>query len=88
MSREMRRRLTGVVVSDKMQKTIVVRVERSIRHPLYKKVMKRGKNYAAHDETNTAHVGDLVEIIETRPMSRTKRWSLEQIVKKAAGGEQ
>lgn len=87
MSREMRRRLTGVVVSDKMRKTIVVRVERSIRHPLYKKVLKRGKNYSAHDESNSAHVGDLVEIVETSPISRTKRWALGQIVKKAGGGE-
>jgi small subunit ribosomal protein S17 len=80
---ENRRRLTGVVVSDKMQKTIIVRVERSIRHPLYRKVLKRGKNYACHDEKNEAKPGDLVQMIEWRPLSATKRWMLESVVRKA-----
>ena len=64
-SEDRRRRLTGVVVSDKMEKTIVVNVERSIRHPLYKKVLRRSKRYQAHDDTGTAKQGDTVEIIET-----------------------
>ena len=83
MSMEKRRRLVGVVVSDKMQKTIVVRVERTLRHPIYQKVLRRGKNYKAHDEGNTAHEGDLVQIVESRPLSADKRWALEQIVRKA-----
>jgi small subunit ribosomal protein S17 len=82
MSEERRRRLTGVVVSDKMQKTIVVRVERTVRHPVYKKVLTRGKNYKAHDEANSAHEGDVVQIVEHRPLSRTKRWMLEKVVQK------
>jgi small subunit ribosomal protein S17 len=83
MSLEKRRRLVGVVVSDKMAKTIVVRVDRTIRHPLYQKVLRRGKNFKAHDEANSAHEGDLVQIVESRPLSATKRWKLEQIVRKA-----
>ncbi len=83
MRQEKRRRLVGVVVSDKMAKTIVVRVDRTIRHPVYQKVLRRGKNFKAHDETNSAHEGDLVQIVESRPLSATKRWMLEQIVRKA-----
>ena len=83
MSMETRRRLPGTVVSDKMQKTIIVRVERSIRHSLYKKVLQRGKNYACHDEKNEAKPGDLVQIVEWRPLSASKRWMLESIVRKA-----
>ncbi len=83
MSMETRRRLVGTVVSDKMEKTIIVRVERSIRHPLYKKVLKRGKNYACHDEKNEAKPGDLVQMVEWRPLSRSKRWMLEQVMRKA-----
>ena len=82
MSMETRRRLTGVVVSDKMDKTIVVRVDRTIRHRVYQKVLRRSKNYKAHDENGTAHMGDLVKIVESRPLSATKRWALEQIVRK------
>lgn len=81
-SEDRRRRLTGVVVSDKMEKTIVVNVERSIRHPLYKKVLRRSKRYQAHDDTGTAKQGDTVEIIETKPISANKRWALVQVVKK------
>ena len=72
----------GYVVSDKMQKTIVVRVERTVRHPVYRKVLTRGKNYKAHDETNAAHEGDTVQIVENPPISKTKRWMLEKIVQK------
>jgi small subunit ribosomal protein S17 len=81
-SEDRRRRLTGVVVSDKMEKTIVVNVERSIRHPLYKKVLRRSKRYQAHDDTGTAKQGDTVEIIETKPISANKRWALVQVLKK------
>ena len=81
-SEDRRRRLIGVVVSDKMEKTIVVNVERSIRHPLYKKVLRRSKRYQAHDDTGTAKQGDTVEIIETKPISANKRWALVQVIKK------
>ena len=66
----------GVVVSDKMDKTIVVKVERLVRHPLVKKIMKRSKKYHVHDADNTCKIGDMVEIVECRPMSRTKTWRL------------
>jgi small subunit ribosomal protein S17 len=80
MSEERKRRLVGVVVSDKMQKTIVVEIERQIRHPVYKKVIRRSKNYKAHDETNTAKQGDTVQIVEHNPISKTKRWMLEKVI--------
>jgi small subunit ribosomal protein S17 len=80
-SRKMR---IGVVVSDRQDKTIVVRVDRRTAHPLYKKVITRAKKYYAHDEANEARVGDRVEIAETRPLSRTKRWRLHSIVQRAA----
>lgn len=85
MSEERRRRLIGVVVSDKMQKTIVVRVERTFRHPVYKKVLTRSKNYKAHDEQEQARAGDTVQIVEHRPISKTKRWMLESILEKKEG---
>ncbi len=81
--RDRRRLLSGVVVSDKMDKTVVVQVERSFRHPLYGKVVRRRKKYMAHDEGNECRVGDLVEIRESRPLSRRKRWAVERIVKRA-----
>jgi len=81
MAEERRRRLTGLVVSDKMQKTIVVRVERTVRHPLYKKVLTRSKKYKAHDERDQAREGDLVQIVEHRPISKTKRWMLEKVIR-------
>ena len=71
-----RRVLQGVVVSDKRDKTVTVLVERRVMHPLYKKFIKRSKRYQAHDETNSAKVGDTVRIIETRPISKTKSWVL------------
>jgi small subunit ribosomal protein S17 len=74
---------TGTVVSDKMDKTIVVRVETRMPHPLYGKIVRRSKRYTAHDENNQCGVGDLVRIMETRPISRTKRWRLMEIVEKA-----
>ncbi len=74
----------GTVVSDKMDKTVVVRVERLTRHPQYNRVMKRAKKFKAHDELNQCSVGDIVEIIETRPLSKDKRWRVTEIVRKAA----
>jgi small subunit ribosomal protein S17 len=75
--------LTGRVVSDKMDKTVTVLVERKVKHPLYGKVMVRSKKYHAHDETNEFHEGDLVEICETRPLSRTKAWRVSRLIEKA-----
>lgn len=69
-----KRVLTGVVVSDKADKTVIVRVERRVMHPVYKKFITRSKKYAAHDETNACKAGDSVRIEECRPMSKTKRW--------------
>ena len=73
----------GYVVSDKMQKTIVVEVEDRVKHPLYGKVIRRTSKVKAHDEQNSAGIGDLVVISETRPLSATKRWRLVEIVEKA-----
>jgi small subunit ribosomal protein S17 len=70
--------MQGVVVSDKMDKTVVVRVERRVMHPLYKKFINRSKKYAAHDEGNACKIGDLVSIRETRPLSKRKRWEVVQ----------
>lgn len=78
------RTLVGRVVSDKMDKTIIVRVERLYRHRLYRKVIKASKKYKAHDEGNTCHVGDLVRIAESRPLSHEKRWVLREIVEKGS----
>jgi len=73
----------GVVVSDKMDKTVVVAVTRSFRHPLYDKTIRRTKKYMAHDEENACRVGDRVEIVETRPLSRRKRWRVRAILERA-----
>ena len=77
------RKLTGRVVSDKMNKTVTVLVERKVKHPLYGKFVRRSKKYHAHDENNEFHPGDLVLIEETRPMSRTKTWKVVKLVEKA-----
>ena len=74
---------TGIVVSNKMDKTIIVRVERMAEHPLYGKRIKRAKKYVAHDAENTCGMGDEVRIRETRPLSKTKRWELVEIMRKA-----
>ncbi len=74
---------TGVVESDKMEKTIVVRVTTKVLHPLYKKYITTSKKYMAHDESGEAGIGDTVRIIESRPMSKRKKWSLTEIVEKA-----
>lgn len=73
---------TGIVVSDKMQKTITVRVERLTRHPLYGKIIRQYKKFKVHDENNSAKAGDQVKIIETRPLSKEKCWNLVEVVKK------
>lgn len=77
-----RRRLTGRVVSNKMNKTVVVAVDVAKRHRLYDKVIHITRKFYVHDEENTAHEGDLVQIVESRPMSKTKRWALETIIDK------
>ena len=84
--KERRKRLTGHVVSDKMDKTVVVLVERLMRHPRYGKVLRRTKKYKAHDEQNACRVGDLVRIVESRPLSREKRWRVEEVLKRADAG--
>ena len=73
----------GLVVSDKMDKTVVVAVEDRFKHPMYGKVMVRSKKYHAHNEGNSAKAGDLVEIVETRPVSRTKTWAVTSVLEKA-----
>lgn len=78
-----RKTRVGTVVSDKMQKTVVVSVERRYAHPLYGKQVTRSKKYHAHDETNDSHVGDKVRITETRPLSKLKRWRVSEIVERA-----
>ena len=75
---------TGVVVSNKMQKSIVVAVEQQVRHGLYGKTEKQTSKFMAHDEEGVAKIGDTVEIVETRPMSRRKRWALKRVVRQAA----
>jgi small subunit ribosomal protein S17 len=74
---------TGVVISDKMDKTVLIRIDRQVRHALYDKTVKRSSKLAAHDETNDAHVGDTVRVMETRPLSKSKRWRVVEIVERA-----
>lgn len=81
--RNLRKTRVGMVVSDKMDKTIVVAVKDSVRHPLYKKIIKRTVRFKAHDEKNECGVGDRVEIMETRPLSKDKRWRLGKVIEKA-----
>ena len=81
--RNMRRTRVGVVVSDKMDKTVVVAVEQAVRHPLYGKTMRRSANFKAHDELNECSVGDRVRIMQTRPLSKQKRWRVMEIIEKA-----
>lgn len=83
MERGRRRSVTGTVVSDKMDKTITVTVARRLRHPVYGKFVTTTKKYHAHDEKNECGVGDEVRLMETRPLSRSKRWRVVEIVKKA-----
>ena len=81
--RNRRRSITGIVASDKMDKSRVVVVERNIKHPLYKKYVKKTSKFIAHDENNDSHTGDTVRLMETRPMSKRKRWRLVEIVERA-----
>ena len=82
---ERRKQRAGTVVSNKMDKTVVVLVERLVKHPKYRKYLKTRKKYKAHDEKNTCQMGDQVEIIETRPLSRDKRWAVRSILRRAVG---
>jgi len=79
-SRGIRKSKVGMVVSDRMDKTVVVRVERLVPHPVYKKYVKRRTTYKAHDEQNEYRVGDRVEIVETRPVSKEKRWRVSRLI--------
>lgn len=79
-----RKTRTGIVVSDKMDKTVVVKVDRIVKHPVYNKYIKRSANYKAHDKDNSCQVGDRVLIVETRPLSKDKRWQVRQIIEKSA----
>ena len=81
--RNLRKTRVGVVVSDKMDKTIVVAVKDSVQHPLYKKILKRTKKFKVHDENNECGVGDTIRVMETRPLSHDKRWRLVEIIEKA-----
>ena len=83
MERALRKTRVGIVSSDKMDKTIVVSIRDSVKHPLYNKVIKRTVKFKAHDENNECRIGDKVEIMETRPLSRDKRWRLVRIIEKA-----
>ena len=81
--RNLRKTRVGIVVSDKMNKTIVVAVKDNVKHPLYNKIIKRTYKLKAHDETNDAHIGDTVRVMETRPLSKDKRWRLVEIMERA-----
>ena len=83
IDRNLRKQKTGVVVSNKMDKTISVKVERRLMHPLYGKFVKRSNKFFAHDEENTCKVGDIVRIMETRPLSKNKRWRVVEILERA-----
>jgi len=82
-TRNLRKTLLGTVVSDKMDKTVVVKIERRIPHPRYKRYYKRSNNVVAHDAENTCRIGDMVRVMATRPLSKTKRWRVYEIVKRA-----
>ena len=83
MERNLRKTRVGKVVSDKMDKTIVVAIENHVKHPLYKKIVKRTYKLKAHDEKNECNIGDTVKVMETRPLSKDKRWRLVEIVERA-----
>jgi small subunit ribosomal protein S17 len=88
MAREQRKQLTGVVTSDKMDKTVTVEVTTTKRHPIYGKIIRRVKKYKVHDENNESHVGDRVQIIESRPISRHKRFSLISVLERSELGDE
>ena len=79
-----RKTLVGVVTSDKMEKTVIVMVKRLVLHPIYKKYVRKRKKIKAHDEQNQCHMGDKVQLIETRPLSREKRWRVKEVLERAA----
>ncbi|MCB0428781.1 MAG: 30S ribosomal protein S17 [Flavobacteriales bacterium] len=81
--RNLRKERVGVVTSNKMSKTIVVKVERKMKHPIYGKFIKKSKKFTAHDEKQESNIGDTVKIMETRPISKSKRWRLVEIMEKA-----
>ena len=83
MERNLRKTRVGKVVSDKMDKTIVVAVEEHVKHPLYKKIVKDTYKLKAHDENNTCNIGDTVKVMETRPLSKDKRWRLVEVIERA-----
>jgi len=83
MERNLRKERVGLVTSDKMDKTITVAIERKMKHPIYGKFIKQTKKFKAHDEKNDAKAGDTVRIMETRPLSKTKRWRLVEVVERA-----
>ena len=83
MERNLRKTRVGKVVSNKMDKTIVVAVENHVKHPLYNKIVKRTYKLKAHDEENTCNIGDIVKVMETKPISKDKRWRLVEIIEKA-----
>jgi len=83
VERNLRKTRVGIVVSDKMDKTVVVAIYDNVKHPLYNKIVKRTVKVKAHDEANACHVGDKVELMETRPLSKDKRWRVVEIIEKA-----
>ncbi|MDY2726179.1 MULTISPECIES: 30S ribosomal protein S17 [Anaerostipes] len=83
MERNLRKTRVGRVISDKMDKTIVVAIEDNVKHPLYKKIVKRTYKLKAHDENNECNIGDRVKVMETRPLSKDKRWRLVEVIERA-----
>jgi small subunit ribosomal protein S17 len=83
LSRGVRQEVVGVVTSNKMQKTIVVKVTRATQHPLYRRVVRSGKKYYAHDESGEARIGDTVRLVSTRPLSKLKRWRLKEVIQRS-----
>ncbi len=83
MNRKNKKARTGIVISDQMEKSVVVRVDRTVKHPLYKKIVKRSKKYMAHDEHNACKIGDVVQIIECKPISARKTWRVAEVLKSA-----
>lgn len=83
VKREPRKIRVGTVVSDKMQKTVVVQIERLVKHPVYKRYVRRRKRFKVHDEKNECHVGDVISFMDTRPLSKEKRWRLLEIIERA-----
>lgn len=83
LNRTRRKVRIGVVSSDKMQKTVIVTVKNLVRHPMYGRTLRQNKKFKAHDETNDAHIGDTVEIMETRPLSKEKTWRVTRVIERA-----